>query len=92
MTRACHIAQANGLRHVYTDDLFDPATRHTFCHECRELLIGRDWYLVTEWNLTAQNRCPACGASCSGFFRGRSGVWRDGPWAERQEVRPLPVH
>ena len=51
MTRACQIARANGLRYVYTDDLFDPATRGTFCHGCGGLLIGRDWYLVTEWNL-----------------------------------------
>jgi pyruvate formate lyase activating enzyme len=95
MTRACQIARANGLRYVYTDDLFDPATRGTFCHECGELLIGRDWYLVTEWNLTSQNRCAACGAPCSGSFHGRPGAWRDGLWAERQEARqevhPLPA-
>jgi pyruvate formate lyase activating enzyme len=87
MTRACQIARANGLRYVYTDDLFDPATRGTFCHVCGKLLIGRDWYLVTEWNLTSQNRCAACGAPCSGSFRRRPGAWRDELWAERQEAR-----
>jgi pyruvate formate lyase activating enzyme len=90
VTRACQIARANGLRYVYTDDLFDPATRNTSCHACANLLIERDWYLVTDWNLTEHNRCATCGKPCSGVFRGRPGSWRD--WLPREPQEPPQHH
>jgi len=91
MARACEIARANGLRYVYTDDLFEAATRGTFCHACGGLLIGRDWYLITQCDLTDQNRCAACGAPCSGFFRGQPRGWRDGQ-DTRRETHLLAAH
>jgi hypothetical protein len=33
------------------------ASRTTTCHGCGNRLIGREWYYVTEWNLTRDDRC-----------------------------------
>src|SRR5262249_17537157 len=52
LTRARQIAIKNGLRYVYTGNVHDKAGGSTYCHRCRALLIGRDWYVLSEWNLT----------------------------------------
>jgi hypothetical protein len=93
--RACQIARANGLRHIYTDDLFDPATRSTFCWRCGDLLIGREWYLVTAWKLTQQNRCGTCGEPCRGVFTEGTAPSEDVPLAQpaparQREHSPIP--
>ena len=54
---ARRIATEAGLRYVYTGNIDDPAGQSTYCHGCRALLIGRDWYDLTAWNLSAQGRC-----------------------------------
>ena len=44
LTRARAIALSKGLRYVYTGNVHDPEGSSTYCHSCKELLIGRDWY------------------------------------------------
>ncbi len=51
LTRARSIARKNGLRYVYTGNVHDEAGGSTFCHRCGAKLIGRDWYVLTAWNL-----------------------------------------
>jgi pyruvate formate lyase activating enzyme len=83
LTAARKIAQANGVRHAYTGNVIDPSGGSTYCHQCGELLIGRDWYRLGEWNLDRTGRCLACGATCAGRFDGPPGTWG----ARRQPVR-----
>lgn len=66
--RAERLARLHGLRHVYTDDLFDHHGRTTVCDGCGTPLVEREWYLVTRWNLVDGDRCPTCGARCAGHF------------------------
>jgi pyruvate formate lyase activating enzyme len=47
------------------------------------VVIGRNWYDITAWNLSADGRCPACGTRCHGVFEAKAGSW--GP--RRQPVR-----
>jgi pyruvate formate lyase activating enzyme len=47
----------------------------TYCHGCGARLIGRDWYEITAWTLTADGRCQSCGTPCAGVFDGRPGRW-----------------
>src|SRR5262249_21030675 len=75
LRRARQIALANGLRHVYVGNVHDPEGDSTYCPSCGELLIGRDWYDLTRWNLTADGRCPGCGAACAGVFEPDPGGW-----------------
>ena len=83
LTRARRIATANGVRFAYTGNVHDEGGGSTYCAHCGELLIGRDWYLLTAWNLDAGARCPSCGSTCPGRFEPRPGSW--GP-------RRLPVN
>lgn len=75
LTRARHIAMKNGLRYVYTGNVHDKEGGSTYCHQCGEILIGRDWYVLTEWNLDAQGRCQSCGTSLPGVFEAKPGNW-----------------
>ena len=40
-----------------------------------EILIGRDRYDLTEWNLTAEGRCRTCGTVLPGVLEESPGVW-----------------
>ncbi len=82
LQRARSIGLAGGLHHVYTGNVSDKRTQSTYCHACGGLLIGRDWYVLEEWNLEDGGLCGRCGARCAGLFEAEAGVW--GP-------RRLPV-
>ena len=83
LTRARLIAIDNGVRHAYTGNVHDKSGGSTYCHECGKLLIGRDWYVLSEWNLTPEGDCRFCNAPCAGVFEAKAGTW--GP--HRQPVR-----
>ncbi len=75
LRQARRIACEIGLRYVFTGNIHDPAGQSTYCHRCRELLIGRDWYDLTAWNLDSAGRCGHCGAACAGVFQEMPGNW-----------------
>jgi pyruvate formate lyase activating enzyme len=75
LRRAREIALANGLRYVYTGNVHDKEGQSTYCHRCGELLIGRNWYALSEWNLTSLGYCRRCSASCPGVFDAHPGSW-----------------
>lgn len=75
LTRARRIALANGVRYAYTGNVHDEDGGSTWCHACGERLIGRDWYVLKEWNLTPEGNCAACGTPCAGRFQPRPGAW-----------------
>lgn len=83
LTRAREIARRNGVRYAYTGNVYDEAGGSTYCHNCGEKLIGRNWYVLSDWNLTADGRCRACGRPCAGVFAPQPGHWG----ARRQPVR-----
>lgn len=68
------IAKQAGLHFVYTGNIHDKAGQSTYCHHCGQILIGRDWYELTDWNLAA-GRCSGCGAACPGLFNDSPGQW-----------------
>jgi pyruvate formate lyase activating enzyme len=72
---ARRIALEAGLRYVYTGNIHDGAGQSTYCHGCGATLIGRDWYDLTAWNLSADGRCVDCGAACAGVFDAGHGTW-----------------
>ncbi|MBD9357156.1 AmmeMemoRadiSam system radical SAM enzyme [Methylomonas albis] len=77
------IALKNGVRYTYVGNVHDKSAESTYCHSCGKLLIGRDWYELSGWNLDAAGNCRFCGTSCAGEFNPLPGDWG----AKRQEVR-----
>jgi pyruvate formate lyase activating enzyme len=75
LTRARKIALANGVRYAYTGNVHDEAGGTTYCHGCGEAIIGRNWYVMTDWNLTPDGNCASCGTACAGRFEGPPGEW-----------------
>ena len=83
LTRAREIAVNNGVRYAYTGNVHDKSGESTYCHECGEILIGRDWYELSDWQLDGEGHCLHCGTTCAGVFESRPGNWG----AHRQPVR-----
>lgn len=75
LTRARNIAIENGLHHVYTGNVHDEKGGSTYCSNCGTRLIGRDWYVITDWNLTKSAQCPNCDKICAGIFENNPGSW-----------------
>ena len=75
LTRARKIALANGVRYAYTGNVHDKEGESTYCHNCGTRLIGRDWYVLSDWNLTDDGHCTNCGTLCAGVFDGPAGDW-----------------
>jgi len=61
--------------YAYTGNVVDPEGGSTYCHNCGELLIGRDWYQLSTWNLDHGGKCLECGTQCAGRFDGPPGTW-----------------
>jgi len=75
LIRAREIAMGNGVRYAYTGNVHNEAGDSTYCHHCGEILIGRDWYVMTAWNLTTDGKCASCGTPCAGVFEAGHGNW-----------------
>ena len=83
LTRAREIARAHGLRFVYTGNVHDPEGQSTRCPGCGEIVIGRDGYEITAWNLAGAGRCRGCETPIPGVYDGAPGTWG----AQRRPVR-----
>jgi pyruvate formate lyase activating enzyme len=75
LTTARSVARSAGIHHVYTGNVRDEAGQSTYCHECGSCIIGRDWYDITSWSLTAGGRCKTCDIACAGVFDDTPGTW-----------------
>jgi pyruvate formate lyase activating enzyme len=76
------IALKNGVRYAYVGNVHDKSAESTYCHGCGKVLIGRDWYELSDWNLDAAGNCRFCGSACAGLFNPLPGDWG----AKRQSV------
>ncbi len=83
LSRARSIAMKAGLRYVYVGNVHDRREASTYCHECGEMLIGRDWYELFAWGLSPDGTCESCGTVMSGVIDGPAGDWG----AKRRPVR-----
>ncbi len=72
---AREIALKNGVRYAYVGNVHNKAAESTYCHHCGHLLIGRDWYELSEWGLDEKGCCQQCGTPCAGKFADKPGDW-----------------
>jgi pyruvate formate lyase activating enzyme len=78
LNRSRNIALRNGLHYVYTGNVHDPAGSSSYCHSCGEMLIERDWYELSNWNLVPSGErtvCRYCAAELAGYFEAKPGNW-----------------
>ena len=75
LVQARNIALSKGLRYVYTGNVHHEEGDTTFCHQCHEAIIIRDWYAIKGWHLSATGCCEFCGTPCAGVFNGSPGTW-----------------
>jgi pyruvate formate lyase activating enzyme len=68
LTRARRIALDAGLHYVYTGNVHDNEGGTTYCPQCRQTLIVRDWYQILEYRVTEDGRCSACGSAIAGRY------------------------
>jgi len=80
---ARRVALKAGVRYAYTGNIHDKARQSTYCHNCGQRLIGRDWYELSDWALDDAGACTKCGTRCAGVFDGPPGDWG----RKRQPVR-----
>ncbi len=78
LIRAAEIATEEGLRFIYAGNLPGRVGpwENTYCPSCREKLIDRYGYLVREYKLTPEGKCPSCGTPIPGVWpaTGAAGV------------------
>jgi pyruvate formate lyase activating enzyme len=86
LIRSRDIALINGLHHVYTGNVHDIKGGSTYCHNCGDILIGRDWYELSTWNIAVDDHhgtCKNCGTPVAGIFDDAPGHWG---------AKRLPIH
>ncbi len=68
LMRAADIGKKAGLRYIYAGNLPGAVgdLENTRCPDCHELLVERYGYLITEYRLTPDGRCPKCSKSIPG--------------------------
>jgi len=81
LLRARDIAHDAGIRFVYCGNVHHPPSDTTWCPDCGEAVVARDWYELTRWNLV-DGACGSCGAAIPGVFEAGPGTWG----ARRQQL------
>lgn len=75
LTNARTIALKNGLHYAYTGNVHDKSGGSTYCSNCQQCLIGRNWYELSDWHLDDHGQCLNCGTVCAGVFEKEHGQW-----------------
>ena len=87
LVKARQIALKNGIHYAYTGNIHDYEGGSTYCHNCKEILVGRDWHQLSVWNVSVggnyTGNCGSCGSPIAGVFEEAPGQWG----RKRQPVR-----
>lgn len=82
LLRAYEIARSSGLKYVYVGNVHDVQHQSTYCPNCKNLVIQRDWHALGRYHLSG-NMCKQCGHTIAGHFESSPGNWG----RKRQPVR-----
>lgn len=74
LRRAREQALQAGIKFVYTGNVNDAKRQSTYCPNCQELLIERDWYEIGTYRMKG-NRCGKCSHAIPGVFEEKKGSW-----------------
>ncbi len=92
LLRAAQIGREAGLRFVYAGNAGGRVGEweNTRCPKCQATLIERHGYLIRDYRLTAEGRCPDCGATIPGVWP-REAPGGGGGTGTRLDRLPRPV-
>jgi pyruvate formate lyase activating enzyme len=97
LLRVAELGAEEGLRFVYAGNAPGQVGdwEHTWCPKCRQLLIARRGYLVSQYNLTASGECPRCRTPIPGLWPGDPAQVRTGQgaaqfWRRQPRAVALP--
>ncbi len=70
LIRAAEIGREAGLRYVYAGNLPGnvEAYENTHCPRCSYRLVKRSGYVIQEYKLTGDGKCPKCGEKIAGLW------------------------
>lgn len=70
IVRAAEIGAEEGLRHVYAGNAPGRVGpwENTYCPTCRTKLIDRMGYLIREYKISPEGKCPSCRTSIPGIW------------------------
>lgn len=73
LLRAVKIGREAGLRHVYAGNLpgMMRDLENTRCAQCGETLIQRYGFLIQDYKITANGKCPTCNTAVPGRWSGK---------------------
>ncbi|MHB8777467.1 MAG: AmmeMemoRadiSam system radical SAM enzyme [Anaerolineales bacterium] len=88
LIRAAEIGREAGLRYVYAGNLSGKVGEYedTLCPACSYRLVKRSGYVIREYKLTSDGKCPKCGQKIAG-------VWPETPSTVGLDGsgHPLPI-
>lgn len=86
LIRAAEIGREAGLRYVYAGNLPGMVSEYedTLCPACNHRLVKRRGYVILEYHITGEGKCPKCGEKIAG-------VWPRDPAAVRLNGIGYPV-
>jgi pyruvate formate lyase activating enzyme len=64
---ARNMALRSGVHYCYVGNVSDISGQTTYCPNCKQALIERDWHSILS-NRLKGNRCPSCGTEIAGVF------------------------
>ena len=70
LLRAAEIGKEAGLQYVYAGNLTGQVGEYedTFCAECNYRLIQRRGYIIREYHITGDGKCPKCHSKVAGIW------------------------
>jgi AmmeMemoRadiSam system radical SAM enzyme/AmmeMemoRadiSam system protein B/AmmeMemoRadiSam system protein A len=89
LLQAYSIARSCGIKFPYVGNVHDTQHQSTYCPNCSQLLIQRDWYELGQYAIEvrpetgSRGRCPSCHHSIAGHFEATIGTWG----SKRQPIR-----
>jgi pyruvate formate lyase activating enzyme len=89
LQQAAEIGEEAGLHFVYAGNLPGRVgpLENTYCPNCRQLLVARQGYMLGEYHLTAEGKCPKCQTQIPGIWTDAPDQMRLGGWGLPRRAR-----
>jgi len=67
LTKFREIALKLGIRYVYVGNVINHEGNHTYCHQCKKIIVERKGYYISKYHIK-KNHCTFCGTRIPGTW------------------------